>query len=69
MKHLTPAERAQCVSLYSEGVLLKHLEELYQRPRPVISRWIKQAGAKRGHKFRGKWTLVTRPQHRGGSDA
>jgi len=59
MKHPTPAERAQCVSLYSEGVLLKHLEEMFGRQRPVINRWIKQAGAKRGHKFRGRWLAVS----------
>lgn len=55
MKHATKTQRAECVRLYSEGALLKHLVELYGRHRIVISRWINQAGAKRGHKFRGRW--------------
>lgn len=59
MKHPTPSERQECISLYSEGVLLKHLVERYGRHRVVISRWIKQADAKRGHKFRGQWSSLS----------
>ena len=59
MKHPTAAEREQCVSLYSEGVLLKHLVEAFGRHRVVISRWVKQAEAKRGHKFRGRWAALS----------
>lgn len=55
MKHPTAAEREECVRLYCQGAMLKHLEELYGRHRAVINRWIKRAGAKRGHKFRGRW--------------
>jgi len=62
MKHPTPSERQQCVSLYSEGVLLKHLVEHFGRHRVVISRWIKRAGAKRGHKFRGHWCQLSQHQ-------
>jgi hypothetical protein len=58
VKHPTASEREQCVNLYSDGVLLKHLVETFGRHRVVISRWINQAGAKRGHKYRGRWTTV-----------
>ena len=58
MKHPTAEERQQCVSLYSQGTLLKHLEEIFGRHRVVINRWIAKAGAKRGHKFRGHWHIV-----------
>jgi hypothetical protein len=56
--HATATERAECVRLYAEGALLKHLVELFSRPRPTISRWIREAGAKRGHKFRGHWLAI-----------
>jgi transposase-like protein len=52
MNHATDDERRECVRLYSEGTLLKHLEERFTRPRQTIGRWIRQANAKRGHKFR-----------------
>lgn len=55
MRHGTAIKRAECVRLYSEGALLKHLVELFGRPRPTINRWVREAGAKRGHKFRGWW--------------
>lgn len=44
------------MSLYAGGALLKHLEVVFGRPRPTIQRWIRRAGKKRGHKFRGCWT-------------
>lgn len=56
MRHSTPDERERCVSLYAGGALLKHLEVVFGRPRPTIQRWIRRAGKKRGHKFRGCWT-------------
>jgi transposase-like protein len=55
MRHATSSERSECVRLYSEGAMLKHLVERFNRPRPTINRWVRQADAKRGHKFRGHW--------------
>lgn len=59
LKHSTAMERAECVRLYSEGALLKHLTERFGRPRPTIGRWIREADAKRGHRFRGRWVSLT----------
>lgn len=59
-------ERAACVRLYSEGALLKHLEEIFGRPRQTIERWIRQDGTKRGHKFRGRWLSLTSTQRQEG---
>jgi hypothetical protein len=67
MRHGTPIERAECVRLYSQGVLLKHLVELFNRPRPTLNRWIREADAKRGHKFRGQWLAL--PQAERGENA
>jgi len=53
-RHSTDVQRAECVGLYAGGTLLKHLEEQFKRPRQTIGRWIRQAGAKRGHKFRNR---------------
>ena len=63
--HATIEQRAECVRLYSEGAMLKHLVELFGRPRPTLNRWIREAGAKRGHKFRGSWLSL--PPNDGGS--
>lgn len=60
MRRSTPEERAECVSLYSEGVLLKHLTEKFKRHRVVINRWVAKAEAKRGHAFRGRWAILGR---------
>jgi hypothetical protein len=62
MRHGTDIERQECVRLYSEGALLKHLEEVFGRPRPTLGRWIREAGAKRGHKFRGQWFSLSSQQ-------
>lgn len=62
MRHPPASVRAECVRLYSEGALLKHLVEMFERPRPTISRWIRQANAKRGHRFRGQWISLNAPE-------
>lgn len=60
--HPKPRTREYCVSLYSEGALLKQLVWMSGRSQQTVARWIRQAGAKRGHKFR---TLAVSSQDRG----
>jgi len=47
-----PSERAEAVRRYSEGTMIKQLAYELGRPEYTISKWIRKAGAKRGHKFR-----------------
>lgn len=58
--HPKPRTREFCVALYSQGALRKQLVWLSGRTEQTIARWIRQAGAKRGHRFRT--AAVTRPQ-------
>jgi transposase len=50
MRHAKPRERQFAIALYRGGVLLKQLVHITGRPMQTISRWIRQAGAKRGHR-------------------
>lgn len=53
-RHMSVEERAECLQLYMDGALLRQLTDRYDRHRVVISRLVKRAGVKRGHKFRRK---------------
>jgi transposase len=54
MRYAKPRERQFTIALYRDGTLLKQLAHLTGRPQQTISRWIRQAGAKRGHQIAAK---------------
>lgn len=51
-RHMTPAERDECISLFRNGTTADALAERYDRDIVTVRRLIARRGAKRGKYFR-----------------
>lgn len=60
-RHMTCAERDECVRLYLVGTTLDRLSEIFNRDRCTIGRLVARRAVKRGDKFRHMWRCGGRP--------
>jgi hypothetical protein len=47
-KHMTHIEREQCIVLYSRGMTLDRLAEIFDRDRRTVERLVRRRSANRG---------------------
>lgn len=61
-RHMTPEQRAEALTAYVSGELVKIIAARYERHPGVIQRLVRKASAQRGHRYRDR----LREQNRNG---
>lgn len=55
-KHMTPEQRAECVTLYRNGATVDGLAAIYVKHRTIIIRLMRRHGVRHGYRFRNRPT-------------